>query len=33
MSGDSTLIVQGTAGTGEEAIRYGWNLPSYYRRS
>ena len=24
-SGDSTLVVQGTAGTGEEAIRYGWN--------
>lgn len=23
--GDSTLIVQGTAGTSEEAIRYGWN--------
>ena len=23
ISGDSTLIVQGTAGTGEEAIRYG----------
>jgi MoxR-like ATPase len=25
ISGSSTLIVQGTAGTGEEAIRYGWN--------
>ena len=25
ISGDSTLIVQGTAGTGEESIRYGWN--------
>src|ERR1044072_3578077 len=25
ISGDSTLIVQGTAGTTEEAIRYGWN--------
>lgn len=25
VSGDSTLIIQGTAGTGEEAIRYGWN--------
>lgn len=25
ISGDSTLIVQGTAGIGEEAIRYGWN--------
>lgn len=25
VAGDSTLIIQGTAGTGEEAIRYGWN--------
>jgi MoxR-like ATPase len=25
ISGDSTMIIQGTAGTGEEAIRYGWN--------
>lgn len=25
VSGDSTLLIQGTAGTGEEAIRYGWN--------
>ena len=25
ISGDSTRIVQGTAGTGEESIRYGWN--------
>lgn len=25
ISGDSTMIVQGTAGTPEEAIRYGWN--------
>ena len=25
ISGDSTLIVQGTAGTGEDSIRYGWN--------
>ncbi|MCP5163137.1 MAG: AAA family ATPase [Hahellaceae bacterium] len=23
--GDSTLVVQGTAGTSEEAMRYGWN--------
>jgi MoxR-like ATPase len=23
--GDSTLLVQGTAGTGEEQVRYGWN--------
>ena len=28
VSGDSTLLVQGTAGTGEEAIRYGWNYAS-----
>jgi MoxR-like ATPase len=25
ISGDSTLVVHGTAGTGEEAVRYGWN--------
>ncbi len=25
VSGDSTLLVQGTSGTAEEAIRYGWN--------
>ncbi|WP_223626226.1 AAA family ATPase [Microbacterium sp. EST19A] len=25
ISGNSTLVVQGTAGTPEEAIRYGWN--------
>jgi MoxR-like ATPase len=25
VSGDSTLLIQGTAGTNEEAIRYGWN--------
>jgi MoxR-like ATPase len=25
ISGDSTLMVQGTSGTAEEAIRYGWN--------
>jgi MoxR-like ATPase len=25
ISGDSTLIIQGTAGTSEESIRYGWN--------
>lgn len=25
ISGDSTRLVQGTAGTGEDAIRYGWN--------
>ncbi|GAB4418290.1 MAG: AAA family ATPase [Bacteroidia bacterium] len=25
ISGDSSLLVQGTAGTGEESMRYGWN--------
>jgi MoxR-like ATPase len=25
ISGDSTLLVQGTAGTSEETVRYGWN--------
>lgn len=25
ISGDSTLVVQGTAGTDESALRYGWN--------
>ncbi len=25
ISGDSTLLVQGTAGVSEEAVRYGWN--------
>ena len=25
VSGDSTLVVQGTSGTSEEAIRYGWD--------
>src|SRR6266542_37163 len=28
VSGDSTLLVQGTAGIAEEAIRYGWNYAS-----
>jgi MoxR-like ATPase len=28
ISGDSTMLVQGTAGTAEEAIRYGWNYAS-----
>lgn len=28
VSGDSTLVVQGTAGTSEETIRYGWNYAS-----
>jgi MoxR-like ATPase len=25
ISGDSTLLIQGTAGTSEEQVRYGWN--------
>jgi MoxR-like ATPase len=25
VSGDSTLLVQGTAGTSEDSVRYGWN--------
>ncbi|KAB8142659.1 AAA family ATPase [Chloroflexia bacterium SDU3-3] len=25
ISGDSTMLIQGTAGTSEESIRYGWN--------
>ncbi|QQQ76560.1 AAA family ATPase [Saccharothrix sp. 6-C] len=25
VSGNSTLVVQGTAGTGEDQVRYGWN--------
>lgn len=32
ISGDSTLLVQGTAGTAEEAIRYGWNYASLIAR-
>lgn len=28
ISGTSTLLVQGTAGTSEEALRYGWNYAS-----
>ncbi|GEE03270.1 ATPase [Gordonia spumicola] len=28
VSGDSTLVVQGTAGTTEETLRYGWNYAS-----
>jgi MoxR-like ATPase len=28
ISGNSTLLVQGTAGTSEEQIRYGWNYAS-----
>lgn len=25
VAGDSTMLIQGTAGTSEEAVRYGWN--------
>lgn len=25
ISGDSTMLVQGTAGTSEDSVRYGWN--------
>jgi len=32
VSGDSTLLVQGTAGTPEEAIRYGWNYAQLLAR-
>ncbi len=32
ISGDSTLLVQGTAGTSEEIIRYGWNYASLIAR-
>jgi MoxR-like ATPase len=32
VSGDSTLLVQGTAGTPEEAIRYGWNYAALLTR-
>ncbi|MBP6786083.1 MAG: AAA family ATPase [Candidatus Promineofilum sp.] len=32
VSGDSTLLVQGTAGTSEETIRYGWNYASLIAR-
>ena len=32
ISGDSTLLVQGTAGTTEEVIRYGWNYASLIAR-
>lgn len=28
ISGDSNLLMQGTAGTAEEAIRHGWNYAS-----
>ncbi len=32
ISGHSSLVVQGTAGTGEEAIRYGWDYASLLAR-
>ena len=31
ISGDSTLMVQGTAGTAEDAVRYGWNYARLIR--
>lgn len=32
IAGDSTLLIQGTAGTTEDAIRYGWNYASLIAR-
>ena len=32
ISGESTLLVQGTAGTSEEAMRYGWNYAQLLAR-
>ena len=32
ISGNSSLLVQGTAGTGEESIRYGWDYASLLAR-
>ena len=32
ISGDSTRLVQGTAGTGEEQLRYGWNYAELLSR-
>ena len=32
ISGDSSLVVQGTAGCGEESIRYGWNYAELLSR-
>lgn len=32
VSGDSTRLIQGTAGTSEEAIRYGWNYAELLAR-
>jgi MoxR-like ATPase len=32
ISGDSTLLVQGTAGTSEETLRYGWNYAELLAR-
>jgi len=32
VSGDSTLLIQGTAGTSEEQIRYGWNYAELLTR-
>lgn len=32
ISGNSTLLIQGTAGTSEEALRYGWNYAELLSR-
>lgn len=32
ISGDSTMLIQGTAGTSEESIRYGWNYAQLLAR-
>lgn len=32
ISGDSTLMIQGTAGTSEESMRYGWNYAELLAR-
>lgn len=32
VSGDSTLMIQGTAGTSEESVRYGWNYAELLAR-
>src|SRR4030095_8396178 len=32
ISDDSTLMIQGTSGTAEEAIRYGWNYARLFAR-
>lgn len=32
VSGDSSLIVQGTAGTTEDHVKYSWNYASFSQR-